>query len=202
MEPKAELQPDATIVEKLASSVENLSNSLIQIESLLSKLVPEENAITLNAGLYGVFVVLVGALSAYLFNYFHWRMESKKSELSVLVDALTSLVNELERASISYWLTSYQDSSEQKNHALAIQIKSNRHLSSTYIKLISSQLNTKQHDSVKKDLECFNQKMFELLTGDSFETRDRMMSKSRATKISVHCVRIKAAIITLRHMNG
>ena len=193
----AELQTDLAIGQKLASSAEDISNSLIQIETLLSKLVPAQDVVTFDQALYGLFVVFVGALSAYLFNYFHWKMESKKNRLSALSAALTSLINELESASVLYWLTPYESGSQQETQALEIQIKSNRQLSSRYIRSISRQLSARQYDSVKKELEDFDQEMFDLITGDGFESQSRVVSKNKAAKISKRCVSIKAAIITL-----
>lgn len=197
MEANVELQPDEALIQKLASSAEGISDSLIQIESLLSRLMPAQDVITLNQGLYGLFVVFVGALSAYLFNYFHWKMVSKKNKLSGLCTAFTSLINELERVSVLYWLTPYQRASQREAHTLEIQIKSNRQLTSKYIKSISLQLSGKQYDPVKKKLKDFDQEMFDLITGDGFESQSREISKSKAAQISKRCVSIKAAVIML-----
>ena len=197
MEANVELQPEEALIQKLASSAEGISDSLIQIESLLSRLMPAQDVIALNQGLYGLFVVFVGALSAYLFNYFHWKMISKKNKLSGLCTAFTSLINELERVSVLYWLTPYQRASQREAHTLEIQIKSNRQLTSRYIKSISLQLSGKQYDPVKKELKNFDQEMFDLITGDGFESQSREISKSKATQISKRCVSIKAAVIML-----
>jgi len=193
----AELQTEKVIGQNLASSVENISNSLIKIESLLAKLEPAQDVITLNQGIYGLFVVLVGALSAYFFNYLHWKMESKKNKLSVLSDALSSLIDELESVSVHYWLMPYQSDSQPEAHALEIKIKANRQLASKYIRLITSRLSDKDDGLTKKELEDFDQEMFEIITGDGFESQSREVSKPKAAEISKRCVSIKAAIVML-----
>ncbi|PHR52030.1 MAG: hypothetical protein COA48_02845 [Cycloclasticus sp.] len=197
MEANVELQQNEALIQKLASSAEGISNSLVQIESLLSRLMPAQEVITLNQSFYGLFVVFVGALSAYLFNYFHWKMVSKKNKLLGLCTAFTILINELERVSVLYWLTPYQRASQREAHTLEIQIKSNRQLISRYIKSISLQLSGKQYDPVKKKLNDFDQEMFDLITGDGFESQSREISKSKAAQISKRCVSIKAAVIML-----
>ncbi|WP_287017398.1 hypothetical protein [Cycloclasticus sp.] len=191
------MQQNEALIQKLASSAEGISNSLVQIESLLSRLMPAQEVITLNQSFYGLFVVFVGALSAYLFNYFHWKMVSKKNKLLGLCTAFTILINELERVSVLYWLTPYQRASQREAHTLEIQIKSNRQLISRYIKSISLQLSGKQYDPVKKKLNDFDQEMFDLITGDGFESQSREISKSKAAQISKRCVSIKAAVIML-----
>ncbi|MBQ0725278.1 MAG: hypothetical protein KBT50_09715, partial [Cycloclasticus sp.] len=93
--------------------------------------------------------------------------------------------------------TPYQRASQREAHTLEIQIKSNRQLTSKYIKSISLQLSGKQYDPVKKKLKDFDQEMFDLITGDGFESQSREISKSKATQISKRCVSIKAAVIML-----
>lgn len=189
---KMKLEP--CLAEKLIGPVESIEDSLAHIQSLLSSLnsLPVGIAIT-----EGVFIAVIGALSAYFFNYFHWNMVSKKNKVSELSTELSSLISELESVAVNYWLTPYCEESKEKSLAAEIAIKSKRHLASRYIRLVASELKAKKYASINRDLDDFDRDIFDLVTGDHFESHSRNISPVRASKIAKKCGKIKSVIIML-----
>ena len=193
--------PDSNISDAVTASGENISHALLQLQTTLNTLIENSSGINSSQIIFAMFIAFIGALSAYLFNYFHWKMVEKKGKVSRISRGLSDLIGDLEEISVSYWVCDYMEEQQQEIHVAEISIKSKRHLISKYIRIISDELNTTKTALVKQNLEEFNLEIFDLVTGDGFESKTRVASKHKAMEIAKRCSDVKAMISSLEFCN-
>lgn len=183
--------------EVAASLIADLTKSIDQLSETLASSLAATGGITLLHALFSIFVVVVGAFSAYLFNFFHWRMVEKRKQISSARLALSTLVSDLESIAVNYWLRDYCDKDRLEIQADEISIKSKIGLIERYTRLISLQLGNNISASRKQEFEEFPLVIFDLATGDGFESVSKKSSKSKAIKISKLCLGMNATILSL-----
>lgn len=188
---------DSKLIDAITSLNVDISEAITLLSTTLSAINTASGGITWLQLLSAIFVAFTGALSAYLFNLFHWRMVEKKQKISRTGGALNSLINELEIIAIDYWVKGYVEENKNEIHVTEISIKSKLFIISKYIKNITSKLNSNEMKSTKQKLENFNSGIFDLVTGDKFESKSRKASKSMALLISKRCSIIKAELSSL-----
>ena len=191
------VEPNHDITEAITSLSNNLTESVAQLSSTLSSLHISSDSITFTQLMFACFVAFVGAFSAYLFNLFHWRVLEKKKKISNIGVQLTTLINELESIAVQYWLHDYAKERLQQSSIAEISIISKLRLITRYIGLITPELKKGTTASGKQKLEDFGLDIFDLITGDEFESIDRKASKPKAMKISKKCSDIRAVISSL-----
>jgi hypothetical protein len=120
-----------------------------------------------------------------LFNRFHWLWTEKKKKETESFNKLSIIIRELETLAVEYWTKDYSND-DKKNE---VYIKSKIRLIQKYIRVI----NTKEK-SIKNELDGFLSDIFDLVTGDEFESKKRKSSKSKAISISYKCADIFAVI--------
>ena len=185
------------IAESLTSLGEDVGEAILQLESTIMSLLSTSSSVTFEKVLFAVFIAFIGAMSAYLFNYFHWKMIEKKQRVSNIGMALNSLVNDLESISIDYWVQDYKVNDIQEIHAIEILIKSKTRLISRYVPIFVCELHSGRNADKIKKLEEFRLDIFDLVTGDEFESKDRKASKPKALQIANRCSDIRAMISSL-----
>lgn len=186
------------LTENITILSEDISGSIDQISTTLTTFLETSNDLNWTKILFAAFVAFVGAFSAYAFNYFHWKMVEKKQKLTKVSEAMTSLITELERTSVEYWIQDYIKENHLQLQAMEISIKSKLRLVSRYTKIIKPYLKDKDATSNKQKLEDFESDIFDWASGEDFESISRKASKATAMKISNLCSDIKSSIITFR----
>ena len=197
----SESELDQTTKSSLADNITALSSelgdSIDNLTTTLSSLLEPANSLTFTQFIFAIFVAFIGAFSAYLFNLFHWSMVEKKQKVSRSSLALSLLIKDLETTAVDYWIQGFKEKKHKKIHAAEISIKSKIRLVSKYIVLITPELNTQKTEYIKQKLEEFMLEIFDLVTGDEFESKTREPSKYKATKIAIRCSDIRAVISAL-----
>lgn len=184
------------LAENITALNENLSASIDQLTTTLSSLLEPAGSFTSTQLIFAIFIAFIGAFSAYLFNLFHWSMVEKKKKISNMGLSLDFLIKDLESIAVDYWVQDFEKKSLKKMHASEISIKSNIRLISKYIVLLIPKLNTKD-TAIKQKFNEFSLEIFDIATGDDFESKNRKASKSKAAKIAFRCSDIRALISTL-----
>ena len=184
---------DSNITDTTTIFNKDLSNSIDQLTTTISSLPEPINGLTTEQIIIALSVPLIGALSAYLFNRFHWLTIEKKNKISQVCSTLDLLIKELEEVSVEYWMQGYKKINRDKINASEISIKSKNLLISKYITTV----NTLYLKAPKTELNEFSSKIFDLTTGDEFESTSRTPSKLTATRIAMKCSGIRATISTL-----
>lgn len=129
--------------------------------------------------------VIMGALLGYFFNRFHWSWTDKKKKETDSFTKLSTLISELETLSVEYW-TKDHDENDEKNE---VYIKSKIRLLTKYVRFIDT-----KHELIKKELDDFLSDLFDLVTGDDFESKNRKASKQKAINISYRCADMNATV--------
>lgn len=156
-------------------------------ESILPKAIE-----IISSGVFGAFV-------AYAFNLFHWFSTEKIRKTEQLCNSIYTIIDKIEDSSIRYWLTAPDDSNGAITKQLEISIKS---LLRTQISLTESLAKLSKKPSRIKTLQeaqTLNNRLFELSTGDDFESKCRRVRPTRCHNISRACaeIRFKLAELTL-----
>lgn len=164
---------------------ENINRSIETLNKILSSQLESSNGFHLPIP---IIAAIIGAFSAYSFNYFHWKMVEKKKKNSELLLMLSTLITELETLAVNYWSRD-QNKEDRKDE---VYIKSRIRLLTKYKKQINKNKNSNK--DIIDDLESFGSDIFDLTTGDDFEMNNRKASKQKAINISYRCSDIRAII--------
>jgi hypothetical protein len=189
--------PDPSVAEAISSLSHELIEAIHQLSTTLSSLGTPPESETLTKFVFAAFVAVIGAFSAYLFNFFHWKMIERKRRLSLISGALTSIVEDLESMAVLYWVKDYKEEDKEEICATEVVLKSKIFLINHLIRVVLPSLDTNRHYSTIGSLKDFQAKIFDLVTGDDFESRNRKASKVKAMRISRHCSDIRAKIASL-----
>lgn len=159
----------------LNHSIDLLNSTLTtQSDSLVKQFLP-------------VISVTIGVVLGFFSNRFHWEYTEKKKKESESFEKLSNLISDIESLSVEYW-TKDRDDENAKNE---VYIKSKIRLLSKYIRNIKT-----KDKSIKSELEHFSFDIFDIITGDDFESSQRKASKSKAISISRKCSDINANLLT------
>lgn len=151
---------------------ENLHDSFELVSSLLT--LQSDNNLSIKV-LIPLISALVGALSAFLFNRFHWKMVEKKKKETDLFVKISTLIGELETLSVQYWIKDHNENDDEKE----VYLKSKFRLLNKYIRAIDVKAK-----SIKNELVEFESDTFDLVTGEDFESKKRKASKQKAILIT------------------
>lgn len=135
---------------------------------------------------------IVGAFAAYSFNWLHWRQVRKQELLSDASKSLISLINELEKVSVDYWLRNSDSEKDKAAEARLISINSNIRAHMERLKI--SQKNAKRESSC---LDSFASEIYDITTGGQFESANRKASKGTVQKIVRKCGNAKAYLYSI-----
>lgn len=172
----------------------DLSESIKQLSTTLSSMQAPPDGELLTKFFFAASVVFVGAFSAYLFNLLHWKMVERKRIESRIYEALVALIEDLESMSIKYWVQDYKVQEKEEIYAVEVALKSKIRLITHLIRDVKLKLKSNKKNSIIHNLDEFHLVIFDLVTGDQFESKTRKASKTRAMKISFRCSDIKAKI--------
>lgn len=189
--------PGSSVTEAATLLAADLTEAMEQLAETLSSSLAASGNVTWLQALFAIFVVVAGAFSAYGFNYLHWQMVEKRQQISGTRLALSTLISDLESVAVNYWLRDYSEKDQLEIQASEISIKSKIPLISSYTKLITPQLSGNISVSRKQNFENFPLDIYDLATGDGFESVSKKSSKSKAMKISKLCLEIKTTILSL-----
>ncbi|WP_296128086.1 hypothetical protein [Pseudomonas sp. Ga0074129] len=132
-----------------------------------------------------------GALAAYLFNLLHWNQTEKRRKTEIICSNILSITDKIEDQAITYWL-SVDNSRSPENKKIEISIKS---LFRTQAKLIQQTSNNPNIDTQRKEkIKTTHDMLFEIATGDYFESRAKEASPSKCYKISQLSAEMRIAL--------
>lgn len=172
-----------------------LQAGLQQLSETLASLLGQTT--TLQQIELGVFLAIIGAFSAFCFNYLHWKMVSRRERTQALGVALSSLIEDLEKLAVEYWTQDYSSTSQHQNQITEVHLKSKLRLVPRYVDLYVRDLRPTAEKTSKRKLKEFPSEIFDLVTGDEFESKSRNASKQKASKITFQCSDIRVVIMSL-----
>ncbi len=185
----------------------NTEDILLAIESLAHAVMARtEYLIALESSLDSIWAAILisvaggisAALAAYLFTCFHSRSVRKKENCAHMARNLNEQILILEEKSIYYWLSDFDKNDETLQTSEALSIKSILTVLRSLTQAMPAHL-IKKENELLNELKCFNGDMYDLITGEDFESKDRQSSKNKATKISKKCGIMRSKIVKLEY---
>ncbi|HDL7195499.1 TPA: hypothetical protein PXQ92_004217 [Yersinia enterocolitica] len=165
-----------------------------QIANSTNKIIESVNLTTGDSTYSAVFVAIVGALSAYLFNVLQQRSERKINKIKNISSSILDLISTLEDIAVRYWVTGYSSEHKDKISIDEARIKSINLLIDKHIDIFLDNLNEKQKKQYKNTLKNFASDIFDKSTGGDFESIHRQKSQFIATSISKKCLEVITVI--------
>ncbi len=193
----------------LSSTSSDISASIIELESSINKsinllstdlvrtIIQTNDGATLSTFIFASFIALIGPFSAYLFTFFHWRKLEKRRNSSNLGKGLIDLIKELEIISLKYWISELYKKKKETIQISEIKIKSIIRQINKQTILFSDTLSDKNTENRIDKLNSFKSEIFDLVTGDDFESKIRKPSRYKATKIATQCTDARVAITSI-----
>lgn len=132
-----------------------------------------------------------GALAAYFFNLLHWNQTEKRRKTEIICSNILSITDKVEDQSITYWLSA-DNSRSPENKKIEISIKSLFRTQSKLIQQISKNPNIEEQR--KNKIKTTHDLLFEISTGDYFESRAKEASPSKCYKISQLSAEMRIAL--------
>jgi len=150
------------------------------------------------------FLVVIASFSAFVFNYFHWKLQEKSKSIFSTASALKEYLELLEKKSILYWANDYKADCtsilKQEKKILEIEITSSLKVVRTLTRQLNSIIQDKVYKSEIVKLSDFSSNIYDLVTGDEFEEETIPSDFKKCSKISIQTNEIK--VIVLKVMNG
>jgi hypothetical protein len=174
----------------VANSISNMSAELTKVIAALNDQSGVEKLT------FALFVVFIGALSAYIFNFLHWRYVQQRHNSSNLGRSLIDLIDKLEGVATKYWVSGHRGKCAEDEHMSEIQMKT---LLRQIVKYKTTFVENMKCDDVgrkSEQLDSFVSEIFDIVTGDGFESIERTPSKSKAMKIARECSDARYVIST------
>lgn len=158
----------ASVDDSLQSMNSSLSDSLV---SSADKVV---DAINNSSNLEGlIFVGLISAFSAFLFNLIHWWIVDSRAKKQKKIDVVNNLFERISANSCSYWLRDYQTEDE----VLSILIK-------TDIKILGREIKVLGNNSTIEKLVVLMGEIYDVATGEDFESMNKKKNRSIAATVA------------------
>lgn len=151
-----------------------------QLEGSLVQALKATKDIGASDVIVGVFIALVGALSAYLFNVLQQRATQKKERLSAHLASLMELIASFESVAVLYWVS---DRASQAVDA-EVTIKARHRAIERQRRTLGELLPAKGDIALHRELSKFSDDIFDLATGGDFESPIRMPSPATAMRIA------------------
>jgi len=142
---------------------------------------------------------LFGAFAAYIFNLLHWCSTEKIRKVEMLCNSIYNVIDKIEDHSIKYWITSPSELDRATTKQLEISIKSLLRSQISLTENLSKLTKKSSHINILQAAQKLNDRLFELSTGDEFESNDRRVRPTKCHNISRACaeIRFKLAELTL-----
>lgn len=147
----------------------------------------------------GVILALAGAFSAFAFNLIQKLIEAKSVRLTKSGDAMLLLIKEFEEITVRYWVRGHDTSNSdvESNICDQINIKAMLMTLDKNVNIMLENLPLKNKAYNKQKLSAFSSDVYDLASGDDFESEIRPPNKGKAFAISKKCSDAKAIILGL-----
>lgn len=138
----------------------------------------------------GIIVAIGGAFAAYIFSVIQKKQDEVRSNLRSIVVSLHGMISELEDLSLNYWLSDASND-ELEDNKNSIKIKNTLKLIRKYK---DQYRRTNPDQEYFTNIERFCSAVFDIATGEDFESPYRKKSRQKAAVISRECTEAKATL--------
>lgn len=184
-------------IEIVTESIDRVADNIANLDGTLSPALSVTDSIFSTDVAFAIFIAIIGAFSAYLFNLFHWQFVSKREKISRIGEALLRTTDDLEKLSVHYWTSDCHSSNAEETHATEVLIKSRSRLLAKYVDIYVTKGKFKNNHPRAKKLVLLTCELYDVATGEDFESKKRSASRAKAQKISNMCADITATVAQL-----
>ncbi|RLA45633.1 MAG: hypothetical protein DRR42_19175 [Gammaproteobacteria bacterium] len=147
----------------------------------------------------GFVSAVAGAMAAYLFSRLQWRITQRQNALSAGATELLSLITQLEDLVVNFWLVDASSMAGPVLHGDQLKIKSLLMLTIRYSRGLKSVKMTESHKASADRLAVLVSDIYDLATGDDFESPHRKASNPTAVKLATQCAEARSSVHKLLH---
>lgn len=108
------------------------------------------------------------------------------------------MVNELRSDAISYWLKGYSKKSAKSLLEEEMRIKASLNIINSTITIYVQQESRWKRKDIEAQLRVFHDELFDIITGDDFESQARKQDKAKVSAISTKCVAFRVLLNTIK----
>ncbi|EIV3801641.1 TPA: hypothetical protein QHJ11_000571 [Klebsiella aerogenes] len=141
---------------------------------------------------------ICAATAAFIYNKIHWHSVIKREAKTKLLESISDVVNELRTDAISYWLKGYSKKSAKSLLEEEMRIKASLNIINSTITIYVSQVSKFKRKQIESKLRGFHNELFDIITGDDFETQTRKQDKGKVSAISTKCVAFRVLLNTIK----
>lgn len=128
--------------------------------------------------------VVIGVLLGFISNRVHWKLSEKDKNQRDLLEKLSELIDDIEEITVEYWTKDSNDDDNKRE----VYIKSKLRFLEKFIRIKI------KDGKLKTELNDFISDVYDLATGDDFESKNRKASKPKAISISYKCADMNATV--------
>lgn len=158
---------------------------------------PKAPSFSASSLLIPIITGIVVSSAAFLYNKWHWCSVKNREIKIKTADALIEIVTDLDEVAVDYWMRNYSKKLSRDNTKAEIKMKSQLGLVNTLIPSLVKYAPYRKRRETEISFRKFHDELFDLITGDDFETSSRKSNPSKASQISNKCLKFRVALITI-----
>ncbi|MCK7178544.1 hypothetical protein [Enterobacter roggenkampii] len=202
-----EFSPGFLIVNKSDSQLPEASESVKDVNTVIeiasNNIVnalqhPPKTPLLSTSLITALISTLCAATAAFIYNKIHWHSVIKRETKTKLLDSISDVVSELRVDAISYWLKGYSKKSAKTLLEEEVRIKASLSIINSTITIYASKIPRRKRKDVEERLRAFHDELFDIITGDDFETQARKQDKGKVSSISTKCVAFRVLLNTIK----
>ncbi|WP_338570651.1 hypothetical protein VRB37_16860 [Erwinia billingiae] len=141
---------------------------------------------------------LCAATAAFFYNRLHWYFVNKRERRTKIVEALVEIVGELRVDSVSYWLKGYSRKASKDLLNEEMRIKSSLQIMNSSIDDYIERVPVWGRGKIEVSMKSYHDELYDVITGDDFESQGRKVDKAKAAQISNKCAAFKVYMNSLK----
>ncbi|ELC6413592.1 hypothetical protein [Enterobacter hormaechei] len=206
-ENSGEFSPNFLIINKDGSEASTGNGSAKELNSVIeiasTKIVdaiqnPPKAPLVSSSLITALISTVCAATAAFIYNKIHWHSVVKRETKTKLLESISDVVNELRTDAISYWLKGYSKKSAKSLLEEEMRIKASLNIINSTITIYVSQISLLKRKGIEGKLRAFHNELYDIITGDDFETQGRKQDKGKVSAISTKCVAFRVLLNTIK----
>ena len=148
-----------------------------------------------------LYIALIAGLCAttvaFIYNKIHWYSVRKRDARIKIAETIIEIVTLLDESSVDYWMRNYAKKLSRDNKKTEIKIKSYLGQINILIPSVVQSVSFMSREKNKKELSQLHSDLYDLITGDDFETSSRKVDVVKADQISNKCLTLRVMLTKL-----
>lgn len=138
------------------------------------------------------------ATAAFFYNRLHWYFVNKRERRTKIVEAMVEIVGELRVDSVSYWLKGYSKKASKDLLNEEMRIKSSLQIINSSIEDYIERVPRWGRAKIEGSMKSYHDELYDVITGDDFESQGRKVDKAKAAQISNKCAAFRVYMNSLK----